>query len=74
MERGFLTMNQKERKKLEILSKVKDGNLTLKEASHTLGISYRQIDVFSKDIILKEIQALFIKVEERFLTDPKIQN
>jgi transposase/predicted transcriptional regulator len=43
MERGFLTMNQKERKKLEILSKVKDGNLTLKEASNALGISYRQI-------------------------------
>lgn len=43
MKRGDLIMNQKERKKLEILSKVKQGYLTLKEASIALNLSYRQI-------------------------------
>lgn len=37
-----ISMSQEERKRLEVFSRVKSGNLTLHQASELLGLSYRQ--------------------------------
>ena len=42
MEGGSLTMSKKERSRLVVMSRVKEKQMTIKEASELLGISYRQ--------------------------------
>jgi len=42
MEGGPLVMNQKERLRLVVMSRVKEKQMTIKEASEMMGISYRQ--------------------------------
>jgi transposase len=42
MEGGSLTMSKKERSRLVVVSRVKEKQMTIKEASELLGISYRQ--------------------------------
>ena len=42
MERGLLEMSQKERKRVVVMSKVREGGMTIRESSEVIGISYRQ--------------------------------
>ena len=42
MEGGSLTMSQKERSRLVVMSRVREKTMTIREASEMMGISYRQ--------------------------------
>ena len=42
MEGGSLTMSKKERSRLVVMSRVKEKQITIREASEMMGISYQQ--------------------------------
>jgi hypothetical protein len=52
-ERMFLNMSQKERDRLQVLSRVKMGELSLWHGAELLGLSYRQCSRYCRVIVLR---------------------
>jgi len=66
MKKEYLLTTGKERRRLELLSKVKKEEISLLEAATLMSISYRQALRVKKSILKKVMPESFIKTGARF--------